>query len=398
MATCSGKLEFSAVDSLLGIDAEQWNQLVDADDPFHEWGFLASLELSGVVGAGTSWQPAYLLAEKGGQLVGALASWIRYDSYGEFVFDRHWADAYQRAGLPYYPKLTVGLPFTPATTRRFLVHPDHPRRETAVGLIEHSLAFAVEQKLSGVHFLFVTEEEQQLLAEHDFMSRLQPEFLWRNSDYDDFDDFAGSLRSKKRKQVLLERRQVADGGLAIETLGGAQLTDADMDALWSFYHDTTGRKWGKRYLNRDTFENWRQRCAERVVVVLARDGDRAVAGTFNFYRGSMLYGRYWGAVENLPLMHFECCYYRLIDFAIERGLQSFDAGVQGEHKFLRGFEARPVYSAHWLSHPPARQAVGSYLKQEREQVRRVVDGYNRVSPLKTVRARAAEQAGVFKKP
>lgn len=373
------------VDSLERVDRSAWDLLVDADDPFMEYGFLRALETSGAVGEGTGWLPRHVLCRRGDRLECAVPAYVKLDSYGEFVFDWQWADAYHRAGLAYYPKLVVAVPFTPAGCARLLVHDEAPFETCARTLADALVEIAAGQELSGVHLLFVSERELEVLESRGFLPRVTYQFHWQNRGYADFEAFLGDLRASKRKQIRKERRKVADYGLRIEVLEGGDVRDEHIDAMWRFYRDTTRRKWGEAYLRRDSFEQIADLCRERLLLVMARAGDRWVAGTFNLYKGAKLFGRYWGAVADYPGLHFECCYYRLIEFAIERGLQILEAGAQGEHKFLRGFVSRPIYSAHWLAHAGGREAIERYLACEREHTRATIDGYNGVSPLKHVR-------------
>ena len=373
------------VGSLDGIEESSWNALVDENDPFMEYGFLRALEVSGATGDGTGWLPRYFLLRSGGSLTGAIAAYLKLDSYGEFVFDWQWADAYHRAGIDYYPKLVSAAPFTPASGTRLLLGPgeDNGRSEL---LAAAARSYAARSGCSGMHFLFVTAAELECLTGCDYLPRVTYQFHWQNQGYQDFDGFLADLRASKRKQIRKERRKVADYGLEIETLTGADIKDEHIEAMWHFYRNTTARKWGEAYLKRRTFDELVNRCRDRLLMVMARDADRWVAGTFNLFKGEKIFGRYWGAAADYPGLHFECCYYRLIDYAIAGGMRIVEAGAQGEHKFLRGFVAKPTYSAHWLAHPSGRAAIERYLDGEREQMQNTIEGYNGVSPVKDVRS------------
>ncbi len=381
-----------AVEVLRSLDAvapEQWNALVRDDDPFLEHEFLYGLEVCGVVGANTAWQPRYLLARDAGALVGAAALFIKYDSYGEYIFDWAWADAYNRAGLSYYPKAVVAAPFTPVSGNRLLVHPRAAYEPTASALLARMLELVEEESLSSLHLLFTGEREHELLSSHGLLPRITHQFHWENRGYADFDEFLGELRSKKRKHIVIERRKVAELGLDIDVLEGEAIGPEHMEAMWGFYLDTVSRKWSQAYLNKAFFDFLLERFRHRLVMVVARAGGRLIAATLNFRKNGRLSGRYWGTSQDHPGLHFECCYYRLLDYAIARGLSVVEAGAQGEHKFLRGFAARPTYSTHWIADAGARRAVSDFLDSERSHTLEVIKGYNAVSPLKHVRASVA---------
>ncbi|MBI5504040.1 MAG: N-acetyltransferase [Deltaproteobacteria bacterium] len=378
--------------SLESVDAAAWNALVGDDDPFVEYEFLRALEQSAVVGAGTTWQPSYLTLWGQGdcqpRLEGALPLYVRYDSYGEYIFDQGWAEAYARAGIPYYPKGVVAVPFTPVTGARILVAPDVSFDAVAGEMLDALPRVAEALGLSGVHVLFARGAEHDLLVSRGFLSRITHQYHWHNRGYRSFDDYLSDLRSKRRKQVVHERAEVAAQGLRIELLSGEQIGPEHVEAVWQFYSDTTERKWSQPYLNRSTFAQLALTFRHRLVLVLAHDGGRYVGGTFNVRGRNSLFGRYWGAVAHYSSLHFECCYWRLIEYAIEQGIALVEAGAQGEHKFLRGFVARPTYSAHWIAHPGGARAIGDFLEREREQSARVIEAYNRVSPVKSERSRS----------
>ncbi len=385
-------LRIEVRDRLAGLDAGAWNAMVGADDPFVEHEFLDALEETGVVGGGTPWQPRHVTAWRGERLVGALPFYLRWDSYGEFIFDFGWAEAYARAGLRYYPKGVVAVPFTPVTGARILLAPgtglaQSPGSDTAGAMVDALTQLAATMDLSGIHVLFPREAEHEFLVSRGFLSRVTHQYHWENRDYRCFDDYLADLRSKKRKQVLRERAEVAGQGLTIEVLDGDDIRDEHVEAIWRFYLATAERKWSQPYLVRATFEKLAHTWKRRLVIVLARKGSRYVAGTFNVRGASALFGRYWGATGHFPSLHFECCYWALIDYAIERGMRLVEAGAQGEHKFLRGFNARPTYSAHWIAHPGGQRAIEDFLAREREHNQLVIDSYNRASPVKSERSR-----------
>jgi predicted N-acyltransferase len=380
----AASVRFEVLESLAGLDPAAWNALVGADDPFLEHEFLASLEASGVIGCGSRWEMRFVVALDGARPVAALPLFLKWDSYGEFVFDWGWAEAYQRAGMRYYPKLVAAAPLTPVAGRRLL-----GAAATDDAMLDAVLAsadrVARDSGASGLHVLFAEPEEVERLASRGFLPRIGYQFHWFNHGYSTFGDFLADLRSSKRKQILKERRIVEVQGLEIETIEGDDVRAEHMEALWRFYVDTNERKWSQPYLERRSFLELGERFRDRLVLVLARSGGHVVAGTLNARKGRALYGRYWGASGEYPYLHFECCYYRLIDYAIERGLDRVEAGAQGEHKFLRGYVSRPLMSAHRLFAPQAHAAIGEWLAGERGQVLATIDAYNRQSPLKELR-------------
>lgn len=392
MAVAEG-LRVEIRDRVAGIDAAAWNAMVGADDPFLEHEFLSALEETGVVGDGTPWQPRHVTAWEEQRLVGAVPFYLRWDSYGEFIFDFGWAEAYARAGLRYYPKGVVAVPFTPVTGARILLAPGLSLAAEGAGpavagaMVDALTRVAASADLSGVHVLFPRRAEHDFLVSRGFLSRVTHQYHWENRGYGSFDDWLGDLRSKKRKQVLLERAEVRDQGLSVEVVDGDAIRPEHVEAIWRFYLATAERKWSQPYLVRETFERLAETWKRRMVLVLARDGGRYVAGTFNVRGESSLFGRYWGAVGHYPSLHFECCYWTLIEYAIARGMTLVEAGAQGEHKFLRGFNARPCWSAHWICHPGGQRAIADFLEREREHNHAVMDQYNRASPVKSERSR-----------
>ncbi len=372
---------------LKGIDARAWDRLVGSGDPFLEYGFLAAMEESGVVGEATAWQPRYVIMERKGTLVGAVPLFIKWDSYGEFIFDWQWAQAFQRSGIPYYPKGVVAAPFTPAAGPRILLADPAVASNPAdaAAMIGFMNEFSAAEGLSGIHALFCTEAEQRLLGEQGYAPRLTHQFHWINQGYQTFEDYLGALRSKKRKQIRRERESVLNSGVEIEVFSGEALREEHLEAMWKLYVANAQRAWGQMYLNRATFDLLLEYCRHTLLLVMARAGDEWIGGSLCFVKGPNLYGRYWGATCFVPNLHFECCYYRLIEHAIEQRLELFEAGAQGEHKFLRGFVASPTYSAHRIEHPGARRAIEGFLDEERRHGAETIAGYNRVSPVKTVR-------------
>jgi predicted N-acyltransferase len=340
------------------------------DNPFVSHAFLSALEASGCVGAKAGWLPRHLVLEgQSGQMLGTVPCYLKSHSRGEYVFDQGWAEAYERAGGDYYPKLQVSVPFTPATGPRLLVHPEAGgpniiRRTLADGLI----ALCGEHHASGVHATFLRQDDREALAARGFLIRTDQQFHWRNPGYASFDDFLNALASRKRKFIRRERREALAPGIEIEWLSGPSLTEAAWDAFFAFYMETGSRKWGRPYLNRAFFSLIGEGMGERILLVMAKRAGRYIAGAINFIGGDTLYGRHWGAIEHHPFLHFEICYYQAMDFAISKKLSYVEAGAQGEHKLARGYAPVTTYSAHYLADPGLRRAVADYLMRERAYV------------------------------
>jgi predicted N-acyltransferase len=356
------------VERLSEVPAAEWDACAGPDNPFVSHAFLEALEASGSATAETGWLPQHILVEdEGGHLVGAAPLYLKSHSYGEYVFDHGWAHALENAGGKYYPKLQAAVPFTPVTGPRLLRRPGASVEVTAT-LIAALLEVARAHKVSSLHVTFPTGEEWEQLAAAGFLQRSGQQFHWENQGYQSFDDFLTALNSRKRKQIRRERRDALATGLEIETLTGSDLETRHWDAFYRFYMAMTERKWGGGYLTREFFELLHQRLADRVVLVLARQGKRYVAGALNLMGSDTLYGRNWGVIGDFPFLHFEVCYYRALDFAISRGLKRVEAGAQGEHKIQRGYLPVPTYSAHWIRDPGFARAVASFLDRERRAV------------------------------
>lgn len=371
-------MEIRIAESFSAVPASHWNALVEEGNPFMRYEFLAALEDTGCIGKGTAWRPLLFLAYAPG-LVAAIPAFVRSDSYGEYIFDWAWANAYVQAGIAYYPKLTVAAPFTPATGRRILGEPGQTVHEALLAALAKE---SQRRGISGIHVLCETRDEQRLLSAHGYSPRLTHQYHWINRGYGEFDDYLSSLRAHRRKEIRRERRKAAELGLSIRTLVGDEIGETEMLAMYAFYVETYARKWGSPYLNRDTFLALYQTMRSFLVLVFAFDGNKPVAGSIAFRAGDRLFGRYWGALAYYPFLHFELCLYRLIDFAINEGIQLFEAGAQGEHKFARGFTAMPVYSSHRLFHPQGAAAIDEFLRQERRATARAIHAYRAASPNK----------------
>lgn len=356
------------------VPAAAWDACAGADNPFVSHAFLSALEDSGSATADTGWLPRHLAIEEndagGGAttVVAAAPLYLKGHSYGEYVFDWGWAEAFERAGGRYYPKLLAAVPFTPATGPRLLVRPDLPpeRREALSDAVaRHMLALARRLGVSSLHVTFPTEAESRRLGGHGFLLRAGQQFHWTNQRYASFDEFLGALSSRKRKAIRKERRAVAEAGVVMRTLTGGDIRESDWDAFHGFYRATSDHKWGPSYLTREFFSLLGERLGDRVVLFMAEHAGAPVAGALNLLGTDTLYGRNWGCSERFRFLHFEACYYQAIGFAIERGLARVEAGAQGPHKIQRGYLPVATYSAHWIADPAFRQAVASFLERER---------------------------------
>jgi hypothetical protein len=356
--------------------AGEWNALVGAESPFLEWEWLASLEDAGCVGPETGWAPRPLLLREAGRLVAACPLYVKGNSEGEFVFDFGWADAAGRAGIDYYPKLLVGVPFTPVTGARLLTAPGEDRARRARQLAEALAELCRGNGLSGVHVNFCRGDEHAALTNAGFLPRMGLQYHWENPGYASFEDWLAALRSKRRNQVRRERRELAEQGLSLERHTGTAIPDELFGPMFEIYLSTVRHNpWGRQYLNARFFELLAERFRERLCFVVARAGDEIVAGTVNVQKGETLYGRYWGTFRSIRHLHFNVCYYAAIEHCIEHGLSRFEPGAGGEYKQLRGFDAVPTWSFHWLADPALRRAVERFLERERAETGHAIGWY-----------------------
>ena len=336
------------------------------DNPFISHAFLHALEESGSATRATGWLPQHLVLEDGaGGISACMPCYLKSHSYGEYVFDHAWADAYERAGGSYYPKLQAAVPFTPVTGRRLLVREGPDRTEHEALLLRAAATLTDRLEASSLHLTFSTREEWELAGSLGFLQRNDQQFHWQNGGYQSFEDFLAALASRKRKAIRGERKRSLEGEIEIARVTGSDLTEAHWDAFFAFYTDTGSRKWGSPYLTRQFFSLIGETMCDRILLVLAKRDGRAIAGALNFIGGDALYGRYWGALEEHPCLHFEVCYYQAIDFAIQHKLARVEAGAQGAHKLARGYLPVKTYSAHWIRDPGLRRAIAGYLKRER---------------------------------
>jgi len=372
--------------SLARMSPDEWDALANppgrAFNPFVSHAFLNALEESGSVGPETGWGPAHILLEVDNEVVGAAPAYLKSHSQGEYVFDHGWADAFERAGGRYFPKLQCAVPFTPATGPRLFIRPG-PKE----GLYRTALASALVQmvqqnELSSAHITFLPKNDWQTLGEIGFLQRTDQQFHWLNRDYATFDDFLEALSSAKRKNLRKERARALESGIEIDWVTGSDITEAHWDAFWIFYQDTGARKWGRPYLTREFFSLVGERMPNDILLIFANRNGQPVAGALNFIGGDTLFGRYWGCTEYHKFLHFELSYYQAIDFAIERNLSRVEAGAQGDHKFIRGYEPVTTYSAHWIENAGLREAVAEYLERERDYITEDMVALSQHTPFK----------------
>jgi hypothetical protein len=371
------------LDGMSAVAPEVWDALANPPgarfNPFLSHTFLSALEESGSVTAHTGWQPAHILVEQSGTPIAASAMYVKNHSYGEYVFDQGWAEAFERAGGEYYPKLQVSVPFTPVTGPRLLTGGNTAAREP---LAHAMMAFAQKLEVSSLHITFAEEAEVEALGKLKFLERHDRQFHWHNEDYANFDAFLAALSSIKRKNLRRERTEALSAGIEVELLTGSDLKEHHWDAFFAFYMDTGSRKWGSPYLTREFFSLIGQNMPNQILLVMAKGTGRYIAGALNFIGSDTLYGRNWGALEHHPFLHFELCYYQAIDYAIQKGLKVVEAGAQGAHKLARGYLPVRTQSAHWIAHAGLRQAVANYLTQERRAVGNEIEALAGHAPFK----------------
>lgn len=359
--------------------------MLSSSYPFLRHEFLLALERSGSVGPETGWLPRYFLyRDVKNRLVAAIPAYIKFNSYGELVFDWAWADAYQRLGMSYYPKLVTAIPYTPATSRRILLAKDTEPEAVSVALIEAMCDYARTEQLSSVHCLFPSEGELAQWQRAGFVLREACQFHWHNDGYQDFEDYLSRFKTRKRKMVRKERQRVKEAGLNIQWYRGDQADENSWDTMYGFYRDTFDKKSGWATLTREFFREIAQTMGEQVYFVFALQANRPVAGALFFRSDTVLYGRYWGCCEEFHSLHFELCYYQGLEFAIRNGLQAFEPGAQGEHKISRGFLPTSTWSAHWLREPDLRPAVEDFTRREQQAIQQYMQELAALSPFKVV--------------
>jgi predicted N-acyltransferase len=368
--------------SIAEIRAATWDACAGEINPTISHAFLNALEESGSTTKRTGWTPLHLSLEgSDGEVVGVVPLYAKTHSYGEYVFDYGWADAFESAGGRYYPKLLSAVPFTPVPGPRLLIRPGTPpeaREHLLAGMVE----FVNRRHISSLHVNFPETADAAAMIEAGFLQRLGQQFHWTNDGYRDFDDFLAALNSRKRKAVKKERREALAPGLDIEVLTGSDLKPRHWDAFFEFYLATSDRKWGSAYLNRRFFALIGERMPEKIVLFMARRGGKYVAGAFNLLGKETIYGRNWGSYGDYKFLHFECCYYQAIQFAITHGLKRVEAGAQGPHKIQRGYLPAPTYSFHWIPDPGFRRAVAQFLARERQMIEHKMEGLAEFSPFR----------------
>jgi predicted N-acyltransferase len=378
--------------SITDIDAADWDALNPGGSPFLRHGFLAQLEQARCVGPGTGWLPAPITLHDEHGLAAAAPAYVKSHSLGEFVFDQAWAHAYAQHGLAYYPKLVLGVPFTPATGPRLLVRPDLDAAATRAALVGAIREIAAARGYSSIHGLFVSEADRAALAAGGWLARLDVQFHWHNRGYRDFDHYLEGFTAEKRKKARRERRRVAEQGIQFETLLGTGIAQKDVDEAWELHRDTFLRHGHEPYLTRAFFRALPETLGDAFMIKRARTRDRTVAVAIFFWNTEALYGRYWGASEDHHSLHFETCYHQGVDFCIERGIGRFEPGTQGEHKVSRGFVPSNTWSMHWIVDPRFRAAIGDYLRRESVHVDEYARDVDLHVPYRDARRAARDKA------
>ncbi|UCE76302.1 MAG: N-acetyltransferase [Gammaproteobacteria bacterium] len=376
-------MELKILTAIADVEAGQWNALAGTGNPFLRHEFLAALERNGCVGEQHGWIPRHLAAiGERGQLLGAVPLYLKDNSYGEFVFDWAWADAYQRNGLSYYPKAVVAVPYTPATGPRLLIAENADRQFLSAQLIQLAQEWSRAERLSSLHWLFTDPLDTQTLEQSGLMLRLGCQFHWRNQGYRDFDDYLDSFSSRKRKKVRRERRYVSEQDIELRVVHGHQASDEQLQVMSDFYRTTFEKKWGYPTLNLAFFRDLAANMGDQLVFFIAYKQQTIVAGAICLRSADTLYGRHWGCYQDYHSLHFEACYYQGIDYCISHGLKTFEPGAQGEHKISRGFLPTPTWSAHWIAHQGFREIIGRFLQQETGAMRDYMEDLSGQSPFK----------------
>lgn len=382
-------LTLRVVEAIDDVDGATWDRLADVAgdgsslNPFVRHAFLRCLEDSGAVGRKAGWLPQHLILENGaGRVLAVAPAYLKGHSQGEYVFDYGWANAFERAGGRYYPKLQLSVPFSPVTGPRLLVGSDAGADAMRMALCEGIRSYVASTGISSAHATFLQPGDLTAMEDAEFLHRTDQQFHFHNRGYATYDDFLETLASRKRKGLRKERREALSGGIEIRRLTGTDLTEDAWDAFFGFYMDTGNRKWGRPYLNRRFFSLLGERMSEDVVLVMARRDGRYIAGALNLVGAGRIFGRYWGCVEEHPYLHFEVCYHQAIDYAIEHGLKTVEAGAQGEHKLARGYEPVTTHSAHYVAHPGLRRAIADFLEEERRDVERTQEVLEAHTPFR----------------
>ena len=377
-------MKLEVADRIEALDPAAWNALTAGDYPFFRHEFLVALERHGAVGAEVGWVPRFLLLHgDDGTLIGGVPAWLKTHSRGEFVFDFAWAEAWERHGLAYYPKVVTAIPWTPATGPRLLVHPECTREDVRAALAGGLRELAAQLKLSGAHALFLDDADLAALERVDFRRRVDFHYFWYNDHYADFDAFLGALTNRKRKKIRQERRYVAEQGITTEIRHGNELTEAEVDRVHALYALTFMRKTNLPTLSQGFFREIARTMGEQLVIALAHRDGEIIATAIMLRDSESLYGRYWGCAGEYPALHFECCYYLGSDYCIRHGLTRFEPGAQGEHKIARGFLPTRTWSAHWVADPGFRDAIDHFLAREAQLIEHHFTHLSRESPFRT---------------
>lgn len=355
--------DWRIVDELQTISPDKWQTLDYSNNPFLSYPFLSGLEKFNCLQS-QNWKPSHIVIEDNHELIGVLPLYIKQDSYGEFVFDWAWADAYHQTGRNYYPKLVSAIPFTPVSGPRLLINKKYNSATIKKILLDAAVSLMQEKKFSSLHFLFPNEEDAGILLENEGLKRVTCQYHWFNNNYRDFQDFTDSLTSKKRKKILKERREIKKSGIEIERLSGSEITSEQWQVFYHFYASTFYKKMGEPRLTLDFFQSLSKELPDQTLLILAKKNNETIAGAFAMSDKESLYGRHWGCSQYVPFLHFELCYYQTIEHTIEQGLKRLDAGVQGEHKLARGFHPVAMPSAHWIQETDFRNAIANYLDRE----------------------------------
>jgi predicted N-acyltransferase len=378
----SDTLSIKTLQSISEMPEEAWNACLDSDHPFVTHQFLKALEDSGSATSEAGWMPYHLVLEQAGAVLGVAPMYVKGHSQGEYVFDHSWAHAYQRAGGSYYPKLQLSVPFSPVTGPRLLVPAGELQTQRKLMLLKGAQQVANQLNVSSVHLTFLTDSERDLMEDAGYLVRTGEQFHWLNNDYSDFDDFLDQLSSRKRKAIRKERKGALENDLEFEILSGTDISEVHWDAFFNFYIDTGNRKWGTPYLTRSFFSQIGETLGDAVVLFLVKREGRYIAGALNLKSSECLYGRYWGCIEDHRFLHFETCYYRAIDYAIEHGISRVEAGAQGPHKLARGYLPTKTYSGHWLRDPGFHDAVADFLVAESREVDAEIHYLEKRSPFR----------------
>ena len=370
---------------LTEIKENSWNRCAGSDNPFTSYNFLNALEKSGCVSQKTGWQPCHIILENQKKTIIACAPmYVKNHSFGEYVFDHAWANAYEKAGGKYYPKLLIAVPFTPVTGNRLLIRSKSKKELMKKALLDAAINTAKKNNMSSVNINFASSNEFNNIDQENFLQRIGEQFHWKNNVYKNFYEFVSQLSSRKRKAILKERKKAVEPGVEILRINGNDISEKQWDAFYRFYINTSERKWGQAYLNRDFFRLIGQTMPENILLILAKKDDEYLAGALNFIGSDTLYGRYWGCLKTHQFLHFEICYYQAIDFAIENNLLNVEAGAQGTHKLSRGYLPNKTYSMHWISNDSFRNALKEFLLYEGKAVRENLQIYNEFSPFKKI--------------